>query len=270
MAEETYVRNQLYSIPLGELQPDPNQPRKYFDPAALEELTASIVRNGVMAPIFFRLQDGAKFIVAGERRCLAARNAGLTSIPALYTDMPNPDEISLIDNLVRSDLNAIEEAEAIDQLMKKHSYQQAFVGTVLSKSKAYISESISLMLLPAQIRDECRRDPTVPKKTLLSIARKKTEEEMESAYKKYREGSAAVDSGTPKVPGIFSDMMATAKKIEAFDAKTLTSEERKTFIAGLQNMSSVIGNALAVASEIEAKAAESATANTKKPSKKLA
>ncbi|MDD5169796.1 MAG: hypothetical protein PHN75_13320, partial [Syntrophales bacterium] len=119
-------------------------------------------------------------------------------------------------------------------------------------------------------RDECRRDPSVSKKTLLSIAKKKTEEEMLSAYKKCREGSTATDPGTPKVPGIFSDMIATAKKIEAFDAKTLTSEERKTFIAGLQNMSSVIGNALTAASEIETKEADSATASTKKPSKKLA
>ena len=111
---ETYTSNQLYSIPLANLQPDPNQPRKYFDPAALDELTASISRNGVMSPVLFRVQDGTKFIVAGERRCLAARNAGLTSIPALYVDAANYDEISLIDNMVRSDLNPVELAEAMD------------------------------------------------------------------------------------------------------------------------------------------------------------
>ncbi|HAJ25908.1 MAG TPA: hypothetical protein DCG53_01445 [Syntrophus sp. (in: bacteria)] len=122
---ETYVRNQLYSIPLADLQPDPSQPRKYFDPVTLEELTASVARNSVMTPIFFRIQDGVKVIVAGERRCAAAKNAGIASVPAIYVDTPNYTEISLIENMVRSDLNPVEEAEALDRLMKDHEYQQS-------------------------------------------------------------------------------------------------------------------------------------------------
>jgi ParB family chromosome partitioning protein len=251
MAEdENFVPNQLYSIPLVDLEPDSDQPRKYFDPAALEELTASIARNSVMTPIFFRIDDGRKVIVAGERRCVAAGKAGVERVPAIYVDGPNYTEISLIENMVRSDLNPIEEAEALDRLMQDHEYKQVQLCEVLSKSKPYISETLSLNRLPAEIRDECRQDPTIPKKTLLSIARKKREEDMLNAYKKYKDKlsatkSAATDEKTEKVKGIFSDMSATARKIAELDIKTLTKEEKKNFAVSLQNMKAVVDNALA-------------------------
>jgi len=251
---ESYVCNQLYSIPLADLQPDPDQPRKYFDPAALEELTASIARNSVMTPIFFRIQDGTKMIVAGERRCAAARNAGVASVPGIYVDTPNYTEISLIENMVRSDLNPVEEAEALDRLMKEHEYKQSDLGEILSKSKPYISETLSLNRLPAEIRDECRQNPSIPKKTLLTFAKKRLEEDMLKAYKKYKDGlSAAKGSGadgkTEKVKGIFGDMSATARKIAELDIKTLTKEERKNFAVSLQSMKAVVENAMAAIAE---------------------
>ena len=80
-ATESYVRNQLYSISLAELLPDPNQPRKFLDPAALAELAASIAQHGVLEPILFRVDNAVNYVVAGERRCAAARRAGLVSPP---------------------------------------------------------------------------------------------------------------------------------------------------------------------------------------------
>jgi len=251
---ETYVRNQLYSIPLADLQPDPNQPRKYFDPATLEELTASVARNSVMTPIFFRIQDGVKVIVAGERRCAAAKIAGIASVPAIYVDTPNYTEISLIENMVRSDLNPVEEAEALDRLMKEHEYKQTDLCTILSKSQPYISETLSLTRLPAEIRDECRQNPSIPKKTLLTFAKKRLEADMLKAYQKYKDGlsasqSSGTDAKTPKVKGIFGDMSATARKIAALDVKTLTKVERNSFAVSLQNMKEVVETAMAAIAE---------------------
>jgi len=75
-ATETFMPGRLYEMPLADLQPDPNQPRKYIDPAALDELTASIQQQGVVSPIF-RVESGIACVTAGERRCIAARRAGL-------------------------------------------------------------------------------------------------------------------------------------------------------------------------------------------------
>jgi ParB family transcriptional regulator, chromosome partitioning protein len=95
-ANETFVRNQLYNINLSDLQPDPNQPRKYLDPTALDELTASVVQHGVIEPIVFRQENGLLYVVAGERRVAAARKAGLATIPAIFIDSQNHAEISLV------------------------------------------------------------------------------------------------------------------------------------------------------------------------------
>ncbi|MCX5821449.1 MAG: ParB N-terminal domain-containing protein, partial [Deltaproteobacteria bacterium] len=74
-ATETFVPGRLYEVPLADLQPDPNQPRKYLDPAALDELTESVKQQNVVAPILFRVENGIAYVIAGERRCIAARRA---------------------------------------------------------------------------------------------------------------------------------------------------------------------------------------------------
>ena len=84
----TYEKNQLYMVPLAELQPDPTQPRKYMDPVALEELTASVSQMGIIQPVVCRQDQatGLVYTVAGERRCAAARKAGLATVPAVFID----------------------------------------------------------------------------------------------------------------------------------------------------------------------------------------
>lgn len=259
---ETYAPNRLYTIPLAELMPDPNQPRKYFDPVALEELTASITRNNVMSPIFFRVEDGLKYIVAGERRCTAARKAGLANIPAIYVQTQNYTEISLIENMVRSDLTPVEEAEALDRLMQDHKYRQNDLAGIVSKSEAYISETLSLTKLPKEIRDECRKDPAVPKKTLLAIAKKRQQRSMLTAYQKYKDGlNPKKKSGTGEsvsaAQGAFNAMDATQRKITTLDMQTLTPEEKQNFIIALNNLKQAIEDTLTAATE-------------EKPSKNLA
>jgi len=115
----TYLPNQLFQVPLAELQPDPAQPRKYMDPVALDEMTASVGQVGIIQPIVCR-QDpatGLVYVVAGERRCAAARKAGLPTVPAVFIEGGNYAEIALVENLLRQDLNPVEEAEALQRLM---------------------------------------------------------------------------------------------------------------------------------------------------------
>jgi ParB family chromosome partitioning protein len=160
----TYEKNQLYQAPLAELQPDPSQPRKYMDPVALDELTASVTQMGIIEPVVCR-QDPATnlpYVVAGERRCAAARKASLPTVPAVFIDGANCAEVALVENLLRQDLNPVEEAEALKRLMDDHAYEQAQLATIIGKSQPNISKSLSLNRLPKEIRDECRQDPMVP------------------------------------------------------------------------------------------------------------
>ena len=156
---------------------------------ALEELTVSVRQVGIIEPVVCR-QDGATglcYVVAGERRCAAARKAGLPTVPAVFTDGANCAEIALVENLLRQDLNPVEEAEALQRLMDAHAYKQDQLVEIIGKSKATISEALSLNRLPQAIRDECRQDPTVPKNVLVEIARKKQERSMLTKFKQYRE-----------------------------------------------------------------------------------
>jgi ParB family transcriptional regulator, chromosome partitioning protein len=251
---ETYVPNQLYIIPLAEILPDPNQPRKYFDPAALDELTASIAQNNVMVPIFFRVETGLKYSVAGERRCAAARKAGLTTIPAIYIETPNYAAISLIENMVRADLTPVEEAEALDRLMHDHSYQQVDLARIVSKSDAYISETLSLAKLPKEIRDECRKDPLVPKKTLLAIARKKQQRSMLTAYQQYKEGltprkSAEAGEKPSATQNACKAMDAAMQKIKALVMQSLSQEEKDNLVAVLDTLKQAVEEARIAATE---------------------
>ena len=252
---ESYVRNRLYFISLNELQPDPDQPRKYLDPAALQELTESIRQHGVLQPILFRQDEGGLlFVVAGERRCAAARMAGLVSIPAVYTESANYDELALIENILRSDLTPVEEAEALGRLMKSHAYQQDDLVRIIGKSKTNISETLSLNNLPQQVRDECRKDPSIAKRVLIEIARKKQERSMLSAYLEYKEKmnpkkKTRTGGNVTKAQSTFNAMDVTQRKINLLDISTLSPEEKSNFIIALQNMKQDIEAVLAAATE---------------------
>ena len=249
----SYVRNQLYFISLNELHPDPEQPRKYLDPAALQELTESIRQHGVLQPILFRQDKGGLlYVVAGERRCAAARTAGLVSVPAVYTESANYDELSLIENILRSDLTPVEEAEALDRLKKNHAYQQDDLVRIIGKSKVNISETLSLNKLPQQVRDECRKDPSVPKNQLIIFARKKQERSMLNAYLEYKakmnpQKKTRTGGSVSKAQSTFNAMDNTEGKIKTLDVQTLSLEEKQNFIIALRNIKQTAEAALALA-----------------------
>lgn len=141
-------------LQLSELRPSNLQPRKTFDPEALAELSASIKEKGVLQPILVRPQGGAYEIVAGERRFQAAKLAGLSTVPVLVRDLTDQEalELAIIENLQRENLNAVEEAEAFEQLMG-FGLSQEDVSQAVGKSRSTIANSLRLLTLPPIARE---------------------------------------------------------------------------------------------------------------------
>jgi ParB family chromosome partitioning protein len=136
------------------LDTDQNQPRKNFNPEKLEELAQSIRTHGVMQPLLV-VQNGSRYtIIAGERRYRAARLAGLSTLPVIVKNLSDKDilEISLIENIQREDLNAIEQAEALKTLMENYSLTQDEIAKRVGKSRSAIANLTRLISLPAEIK----------------------------------------------------------------------------------------------------------------------
>lgn len=139
------------TLPLSEIEPDKEQPRKKFDDEALSELSASIAEHGVLQPIVVRPSPtGGYGIVAGERRWRAARMAGLAEIPVIIREITDAQamEIALIENLQREDLDPVEEAMGYRQLMERCGYTQEAAASRLSKSRSAVANSLRLLNLP--------------------------------------------------------------------------------------------------------------------------
>lgn len=143
-------------IKISKIIANPNQPRKNFDTVALKELAESIKTHGIIQPIVLNeSEDGKYMIIAGERRWRAAKIAGLTVVPAFvkkYT-AKQVKEIAIIENLQREDLNPIEAARAIKQLMEEYSLTQEVVAERIGKSRPAIANTLRLLTLPIEIID---------------------------------------------------------------------------------------------------------------------
>jgi ParB family chromosome partitioning protein len=151
-------RSGLAQLPLEAIERNPRQPRKRFDEARLAELAASIQAHGVVEPILVR-REGAKYrIVAGERRWRAAQRAGLREIPAIIRETSDREafEIALVENIQRADLNAIEEAEAYESLVRDHGLTQEKLAERVGKERSTVANALRLLKLPAQVRDSVR------------------------------------------------------------------------------------------------------------------
>ncbi|MDR2634355.1 MAG: ParB/RepB/Spo0J family partition protein [Clostridiales bacterium] len=140
-------------LPIDRVEPNPDQPRKSFNEESLRELAASIAKVGVIQPILV-CQNGEKYIIiAGERRYRATLLAGLTEIPAIIrSDAPiENQQIALIENLQREDLNPIEIAEAISDLIVNYKLTQEEVASALGKSRPVVTNLLRLLLLPPEV-----------------------------------------------------------------------------------------------------------------------
>jgi len=174
----------VHHLDINQIEPDPNQPRTHFDEDKLMELADSIKKYDVIQPIIVRREDDKIYLVAGERRLKAAKMAKQKNIKAIFLDSKDFLEISLIENIQREDLTAIEEAEALEQLRDKKNYKAKDLSKIIGKAESTISETLSLNKLPQKIRDECRSDPTWSRRILLEIAKQDTEKKMMQLFKK--------------------------------------------------------------------------------------
>lgn len=172
-------------MPIAEFQPDPNQPRKYFDEVALSELSESIKQYGVLQPIIYYVNEsGQKIIVAGERRYQAAKRGKLSEIPAIVIDGTEADKVALIENILRQDLTPLEEAEALQRLKEKYKYSNDKLSQVFTKSPSTISETLSINKLPDTIKERYKTNPELAKRELVKIARMRSEVGQINTYNK--------------------------------------------------------------------------------------
>lgn len=143
------------TLPINEIEPNPNQPRNQFDEDSLQELADSIEQYGVLQPLLVKKKDGYYEIIAGERRWRAAKIAGVEEVPVIVRDFDENEivEIALIENIQREDLSPIEEAMAYQRLMKEYHLKQDQIAEKVSKSRAAITNSLRLLKLDPRVQN---------------------------------------------------------------------------------------------------------------------
>ena len=222
-SENATEQNAAVTVKLTEIEPNRDQPRRDFDEAALNDLADSISRYGLLQPIVVHPQpNGTYQIIAGERRWRACRIAGLTEVPVIIkeTDDKTLMEIALIENLQREDLNAVEEAEGYNALMKQHGMTQEQVAEAVGKSRSAVANALRLIHLNEAELEAVRRgtisagharallaceDDALRQKMLLAAADGASVRELErmvTAAKK----KAATKKATPKKPSFYNEV----------------------------------------------------------------
>ena len=148
----------LIEVTLDQIEPNPNQPRKTFGSSGLEELAASIRASGVIQPIIVRQAGDGYQLIAGERRWRAARQAGLERIPAIVREASDGEslELALVENLLREDLNPMEEAEAYRHLRSQFGWTQEHLAQRIGRDRTSIANALRLLKLPEEIQADLR------------------------------------------------------------------------------------------------------------------
>lgn len=155
---ETEGVRALQDIPVVSISPNPFQPRRRMDEASLRELASSLRRTGVLQPVIVRPQGDGYQLIAGERRWRAAQIAGLERIPAVVREATNAEtlELALVENLLREDLNPIEEAEAYQRLLTEFQWSQEELAQRVGRDRSTIANALRLLKLPPLIQEDLR------------------------------------------------------------------------------------------------------------------
>ncbi|HEX5715265.1 MAG TPA: ParB/RepB/Spo0J family partition protein [Thermoanaerobaculia bacterium] len=187
----------IQSLPIGQLKPNRFQPRTQFDDAAIEELAASIKAQGVVQPLVVSPdEDGTYTIVAGERRWRASRRAGLETVPVVVrqvTDDREMLELALVENLQRSDLNALEEAEAYLSLQEKFGLSQEDIATRVGKARTTVTNALRLLRLPDEVQELLREGRLTAGQARPLLGLPSREAQLSLADRAVREGLSARD-----------------------------------------------------------------------------
>ena len=177
LPNEGFAANRLRMLPIGDLMPNPRQPRKNFNEQALQELSESIKKNGILQPLIVSFlqpeeiqeaiqEEGQRdttsnrfVIVAGERRWRAAQRAGLHEVPAIVKefDLKQRSEVAIVENIQREDLSPLELAEAYKDLIERFGYRQEDLAQTLGKNRSTITNSMRLLSLPQSVKEKLQK-----------------------------------------------------------------------------------------------------------------
>ena len=154
-----FLSSRVRYIPINDIRPNPQQPRRRFDEGGLRELSESIAAYGILQPLTVRAQNGGYELVAGERRWRAARMAGLRQVPCLLARVDEEDAalLALIENLQRRDLDYMEEASAIARLLRRYGLSQQQAAEKLGRSQSAVANKLRLLRLEEPVVDALRR-----------------------------------------------------------------------------------------------------------------
>lgn len=273
----TYECGTLYNLALSELTPNPDQPRKVFSEAEINMLAESIKEKGLLQPILVKeLDTGQIIIVSGERRFRAHEQLELESIPAWFTT-GDPEELALVENLVREDLSAMETAEALNKLANRFENRTLDdIGKIIGKGKSTVSEILSLNDLSENIRNTIRGDKRFALRELKKIATYKTLKaqeklfaaykakiEVESLEKATRVRSKGADLHIKKIKSIqdyFTKMAADDKVLEL-------SSLREELINLKDDIETILNNLSQLTSKFDASNVQDVPAKPKKKKK---
>jgi ParB family chromosome partitioning protein len=237
-------------IALDSLRPNPDQPRRHFDEAELRELADSIREHGIIEPVIAEdAGEGMYTIVAGERRCRAARIAGLSRVPVILRSYSEEKrmEVSLVENIQRSDLNPIEEALAYRHLMEAAGLSQNEVSAKVGRNRSTVANALRLLKLPRRIRDSLEDGGLSPghARAILAVPDEKGQERL---FDKIIEGGLSVrdaekqalalnrDASKDPVPGGKTGPAGSAKRrapeLEAMEEKFIGKLGTRVVIDG--------------------------------------
>jgi ParB family chromosome partitioning protein len=238
---ETASRESLQTIALDRIRPSKYQPRSRMDEASLDELAASIKAQGVMQPILVRPVDANRFeIIAGERRWLAARRAGLAEVPALVREVPDQAALALalIENIQREDLNPLEEAQGIKRLIDEFGLTHEAAGEAVGRSRSAVTNLLRLTQLAKPVQDyllsgeldmgharallglpAAQQAAAAAKVVALGMSVRDTERMMQAAQhpapkKKRRLRGKSADADLARLENELSDALGTSVRIE--------------------------------------------------------
>ena len=184
--EGSQEENGLKKLPLHKIEPNPDQPRRDFDPEELEELAESIRTHGVIQPLTVReMPNGYYQIIAGERRWRASRLAGLEEIPAVIIEADDKKamELALIENLQRSDLNPVEEANGYDSLIREYGLTQEEAAARVGKSRPTVANALRLLSLCEGVLDKVRSGELTAGHARAILQLKSEKKQLEAAQK---------------------------------------------------------------------------------------
>ena len=237
-SHEGLPQGTFLNVPVGALSPNPYQPRQVFNEDELKALAESIRERGVITPLCIFVEKGAYFIGGGERRWRASKLAGKTTVPC-YVTTGNPAEVGLIENMFRQDLMPIEEAEAYARMQKEFGYTHQDLARVVGKSRNNITETLSLIKLPAAIREECLR-VDISKRKLIKIARMETPEAMEAAVNHLlgRKADKPPRQKKTKMVKLSARVEKIAGEIKKLDGRLL--EESTEFMQAVKGLNEAI------------------------------